>query len=67
MSDPNKALGEWLIQDLLKVKPGVLITMEDLDAVGVDSVKLTKVRDDYYQLDFCETDRFEEFENTYNS
>ena len=67
MSYPNKALGEWLIQDLLKVKPGVLITMEDLDSVGVDSVKLTKIKDDYYQLDFCETDRFEEFENTYNS
>lgn len=67
MSDPNKALGEWLIQDLLKVKPGVLITMEDLDSVGVDSVKLTKIKDDYYQLDFCETNRFEEFENIYNS
>lgn len=38
MSNPNKALGEWLIDKVLKKKEGELITIDDLNRYGFDSV-----------------------------
>lgn len=62
MSNPNKELGEWILRDVLKVKPSNLVTMEMLDEIGIDSVKLTKKSDDYYYLDFVETGSYEDFQ-----
>lgn len=42
MSNPNSALGEWLLRDILLIKEGELVTMKDLDRFGIDSVKLVK-------------------------
>lgn len=38
MSNPNKALGHWILRKLLKKKPGELVTMDDLNRFGFDSV-----------------------------
>ena len=38
MSNPNKALGEWILRKVLKKKERELVTMEDLDRLGFDSV-----------------------------
>lgn len=38
MSNPNKALGEWLLRKVLKKKTWELVTMDDLDRLGFDSV-----------------------------
>lgn len=38
MSNPNSALGEWLLRKVLKKKPWELVTMDDLDRLGFDSV-----------------------------
>ena len=38
MSNPNKALGHWILRKLLKKKPGELVTMDDLNQYGFDSV-----------------------------
>ncbi len=38
MSCPNSALGEWLLRKVLKKKPGELVTIQDLDVAGIDSV-----------------------------
>lgn len=66
MSNPNKALGQWILRDVLKVKEGTLLTMKMLEELGIDSVKLTKKNDDYYYLDFMEVGSFEEFEENSN-
>lgn len=42
MSNPNSALGEWILRKVLKKKPGELVTMEDLNKFGVDSVYIEK-------------------------
>lgn len=42
MSNPNSALGEWILRKVLKKKPGELVTMEDLNRFGVDSVYIEK-------------------------
>lgn len=38
MSNPNKALGEWILRKVLNKKPLELVTMDDLDRLGFDSV-----------------------------
>jgi hypothetical protein len=42
MSNPNSALGVWILRKVLKKKPGELVTMEDLNRFGVDSVYIEK-------------------------
>lgn len=65
MSNPNKVLGKWILRDILKLKEGTLVTMDMLDEIGIDSVKLTKKSDDYYYLDFLESGSYEEFEENH--
>ena len=40
MSNPNKALGDWLLRKMLHKKQGELVTMEDLNKFGIDSVMI---------------------------
>lgn len=62
MSDPNKALGEWILRDILNIPENTKVTMRMLEEIGIDSVKLTKKNDNYYLLDFVEAGSYEEFE-----
>ena len=62
MSNPNSALGEWILRDILELKPKVLVTKEILDMIGIDSVKLSKTGDRRYYLDFLKSGSYEEFE-----
>ena len=38
MSNPNKALGEWILRKVLNKKPWEIVTMKDLDRLGFNSV-----------------------------
>ena len=38
MSNPNKDLGEWLLRSVLKKNEGELVTMNDLNRYGFDSI-----------------------------
>ena len=42
MTNPNKALSEWLLRKVLQLNEGELATMEKLDKLGFDSVIITK-------------------------
>lgn len=66
MSNPNKALGKWILRDVLKLKPGTILTLNTLNELNIDSVKLTKKNDDYYYLDFVESGSYIEFEENNN-
>lgn len=61
MSDPNLALGKWILRDVLRLPPKTLVTRKKLDILGIDSVKLSKMRDGTYALDFLHTGSYEEF------
>ena len=61
MSNPNKDLGEWILRDILKIPLGKLIKKEDLDKIGIDSVKLSKTENGKYLLDFCKLGTYEDF------
>lgn len=51
MSDPNKALGRWLLRDILKLGEGELLTYSKLVEIGVDSVKVRKIDQINFEID----------------
>ena len=63
MSDPNKALGEWILRKVLRLGRGELLTRNYLDKLGIDSVRLTKNSNTDFELDFAKTGSYERFMN----
>lgn len=62
MSNPNSALGKWILRDILQLEQGTLVTKEHLDIIGIDSVKLSKFKDGSYSLDFLKSGSYDKFE-----
>ena len=61
MSNPNGALGKWILRDVLKIEPGELLTYSDLLKTGVDGVRLSKISNKEYTMQFSEAGEYEEF------
>lgn len=40
MSNPNAALGEWILRKVLRKPIGEILTIDDLNTYGIDSVKI---------------------------
>lgn len=60
MSNPNKALGECILREMLKIPYGELVTYDTLLEIGIDSVVFEKTGDKY-KLDFKEIGSYEDF------
>lgn len=65
MSNPNSALGKWILRDVLELKPKEIVTKKMLDTIGIDSVKLSKMKDGSMRLDFLKTGSYEKFKDEY--
>lgn len=63
MTNPNKALSDWLLRRVLKLKEGELATMEKLDKLGFDSVIITKDKNGDFKIDIMKTNTYKEFNN----
>ncbi|MFR9591684.1 MAG: hypothetical protein SNG27_04730 [Rikenellaceae bacterium] len=61
MSNPNSALGEWLLRDLMKLPVGKLATMADLNRLGFDSVIITKEDSQNYKISVSYTQSYRDF------
>lgn len=61
MSNPNKDLGKWILRDIFKIKEGELITNEILRDFGVDSVRIDKINELEYEINFAKTASYENF------
>lgn len=66
MSNPNKALGKWLLLDVLNVEQGQLVTYDLLAQMGVDCVEISKIDDQNYDIDFRQLGHYEEFSQEFN-
>ena len=66
MSNPNEALGHWLIDDVLKVSPQTVITYDMLEKYGVDSVEIEKISDGKYKINFAKIGSYEDFMGSEN-
>lgn len=67
MSNPNTDLGKWILRDVLGLKEGQLVTKKKLDIIGIDSVKLSKINNNLYYLDFLKSGSYENFKEFYNN
>ena len=63
MSNPNAALGKWLLRDVLDLHERELLTYEKLQTIGLDSVVVYKIDNDRYDIDFTRIGSYEQFEN----
>lgn len=61
MSNPNSALGEWLLRELLHLKEGELATLEHLYKVGTDSVEVQKIAEGKYKMNFMPIGSYKKF------
>lgn len=66
MSNPNSALGHWLIDDVLQMSPEMPITYEMLAQYGIDAVQIDKIyhiEEDriYYKMNFSRCGAYETY------
>lgn len=61
MSNPNKDLGKWLLREVFNLKENELLTYHNLEMAGIDSVRVTKVNENQYAIDFCNIGTYDEF------
>ncbi|MFS1982624.1 hypothetical protein BCU00_001745 [Vibrio breoganii] len=58
---PQGALGEWILKDVLGLKNREVATLELLDELGIDSLKVTKVNNKFFRITVAETGAYEKF------
>jgi hypothetical protein len=63
MSNPNSALGKWLLRDILNLSERELLTYDKLQKIGLDSVVIYKTQDDKYDIDFTKEGSYEDFKS----
>lgn len=61
MTNPNKALGEWLLRDVLNLEEGTPLTYEMLERLDIDSVIVSRQSDNTYSIDFCKLGTYDKF------
>ncbi|HIT90406.1 MAG TPA: NgoFVII family restriction endonuclease [Candidatus Merdenecus merdavium] len=58
-TSPQNILGEWILKQVFSLKPYEELTMEMLNDYGVDSLRITRISEGNYSIDFAETYAFE--------
>ncbi|MCW9699240.1 restriction endonuclease PLD domain-containing protein [Avibacterium sp. 20-129] len=61
MTNPNSALADWLLRQLLNLEEGELATMHRLQLMDCDSVIITKISDTEYRIDKAKFGAYREF------
>lgn len=61
MTNPNKALSDWLLRKVLNLPEGELATIEILEELGFDSVIIYKDKEGNYKIDKAKSDSYEQF------
>lgn len=60
-TNPQSFLGEWILRDVLGLKARELLTMRHLYALGVDSLKITKMDENNFTIELAETYAYEKW------
>ncbi len=63
MTDPNKAMSDWLLRKVLRLKEGELATIDILNELGFDSVIIIKIDENNFKIDIMKTDSYRQFNN----
>ena len=63
MSYSNRELGEWILRDVLGLEEGELLTYEKLQVLGIDSVRIDKIDELEFEINFSALGSYETFLN----
>ncbi len=63
MTRSNRKLGKLILRDGLKLKIGELATYEKLQLLGVDSVRIDKIDNNNFEINFSKNNSYEHFTN----
>lgn len=61
MTNPNKALSDWLLRKVFQVKEGELLTIEKMEKLGFDSVIIIKEDNGNFKIDKAKSNSYEHF------
>lgn len=61
MTNPNKALSDWLLRKVFDLKEGELATIEKMDELGFDSVIIEKIGNNIYKIDKAKSESYSDF------
>lgn len=61
MTQSNRKLGKLILRDGLKLTIGELATYEKLQLLGIDSVRIDKLDDNRFEINFAKSGSYEEF------
>ena len=61
MSNPNKALGKWILRDVLEIPYNTIVTYDMLLERNIDAISFKKLPDGTYKLDFEEIGTLDRF------
>lgn len=61
MTNPNIALANWLLKDVLQLNERELLTYKKLEIIGIDSVKVEKIDNENYKIYFSKIGSYENF------
>ncbi len=65
MSYSNRKLGQWILRDILKLNEGELLTYERLQILGIDSVRIDKISNSEFEINFSRIGSYELFKNLF--
>ena len=65
MSYSNRELGKWILRDVLNVKEGELLTYKMLEDLEIDSVRIDKLDEQNYEINFTALGSYESFKETF--
>ena len=61
MSNPNSALGKWILRSVLRLDEGEIATYNKLEKIGIDTVEISKLSDNTYEINFKKLGTYTEF------
>ena len=61
MTNPNTALGEWILRQVMNLNEGEILTYGRLEELGIDSVVIYKEGSNTYSINFTKIGSYDEF------
>ncbi|CAC9595628.1 hypothetical protein [uncultured Gammaproteobacteria bacterium] len=65
MSNPNKDLGKWILRSILRLNSGELLIYARLKILGIDSIRVDKIDDKNFEINFAKVGTYEIFKEAY--
>ncbi|MCF6276652.1 MAG: NgoFVII family restriction endonuclease [Candidatus Magasanikbacteria bacterium] len=65
MTKSNRKLGKLILRDGLNLKEGELATYEKLQLLGIDSVRIDKISNSEFEINFSKIGSYEQFKNIF--